>query len=65
MATVRRDAGLEAAAFVNRDGSRVLIVHRNKGDGPVTIAIDGGRYAVPLASGSVATLRWGGKSGRR
>jgi len=65
VAAVRRDTGVEAAAFVNRDGSRVLIVHRNKGDGPVTIAIDGERYAVPLASGSVATLRWGGKSGRR
>jgi glucosylceramidase len=65
VAAARRDTGLEAAAFVNRDGSRVLILHRNKGDGPVTIAIDGGRYAVPLASGSVATLRWGGKSGRR
>ena len=35
------------------------------GDGPVTIAIDGGRYAVPLASGSVATLRWGGRSARQ
>ena len=64
VATVRRDAGVEAAAFVNSDGSRVLIVHRNKGDGPVTVAIDGVRYAVPLASGSVATLRWGGTSRR-
>jgi hypothetical protein len=61
---VKRDAGLEAAAFVNRDGSRVIILHRNKGDGPVIIAIDGERYAVPLATGSVATLRWSGQ-GRR
>jgi glucosylceramidase len=65
VATVKRDPGLEAAAFVNGDGSRVVIVHRNKGDGgPVTIAIDGGRYSVPLAAGSVATLRWGAASRR-
>jgi glucosylceramidase len=65
VATVKRDPGIEAAAFLNRDGSRVAILHRNSGAGPVTIAIDGRRYAVPLASGSVATLRWGGRSARR
>jgi glucosylceramidase len=64
VATVKRDDGLEAASFVNRDGSRVVILHRNKGEGTVTIAIDGGRYAVPLAAGSVATLRWGGQGAR-
>jgi glucosylceramidase len=54
----KRADGVEAAAFLNRDGSRVAILHRNKGEGPVTVAIDGRRYAVPLAAGSVATLRW-------
>ena len=62
--TVRRDSGVEAAAFVNRDGSRVAILHRNAGGGPVTIAIDGERYAVPLARGAVATVRWDGQSRR-
>lgn len=54
----RRGGGIEAAAFLNRDGSRVAILHRTKGDGPVTLAIDGRRYTLPLAEGSVATLRW-------
>jgi glucosylceramidase len=54
----KRGDGVEAAAFLNRDGSRVAILHRTKGEGPVTVAIDGRRYAVPLAQGSVATLRW-------
>ena len=64
MATVKTDAGMEAAAFLNRDGTRVVLLHRNSGDGAVTIAIDGQRYSVPLGVGSVATLRWGGQSGR-
>jgi glucosylceramidase len=49
---------VEAAAFLNRDGSRVAIVHRKTGDGPVTIAVDGDRYSVALPAGAVATLRW-------
>ena len=53
-----RGAGVEAAAFLNRDGSRVAILHRTAGEGPVTIAIDGVRYAVAMPVGSVATLRW-------
>jgi glucosylceramidase len=53
-----RGNGIEAAAFLNPDGSRVAILHRTAGAGPVTIAIDGARYSVPLAAGSVATLRW-------
>jgi glucosylceramidase len=64
VAAVKRDSGMEAAAFLNRDGTRVVLLHRNSGEGPVTIAIDGRRYSVPLGVGSVATLRWGGKSGR-
>jgi len=64
IATAKHDSGIEAAAFVNRDGSRVAILHRNSGEGPVTVAIDGSRYVVPLAVGSVATLRWGDKGGR-
>lgn len=58
VATTKRDDGVEAAAFVNPDGSRVAILHRNAGAGPVTIAMDGRRYSLTLASGSVATLRW-------
>ena len=49
---------VEAAAFLNPDGSRVAILHRASGDGPVSIAIDGERYSVALPNGSVATLRW-------
>ena len=62
VAAVKRDASVEAAAFVNRDGSRVVILHRNMGDGPVSIAIDGQRYALSLTAGSVATVRWGGQN---
>lgn len=54
----KKDAKVEAAAFLNRDGSRVAILHRVSGDGPVTIALGGERYVVPLPPGSVATLRW-------
>jgi glucosylceramidase len=64
VAAAKRDSGIEAAAFVNRDGSRVAILHRNSGEGPVSVAIEGSRYVVPLAVGSVATLRWGDKGGR-
>jgi glucosylceramidase len=54
----RRGKDIEAAAFLNRDGSRVAIIHRALGSGPVTIALDGQRYALPLPVGAVATLRW-------
>jgi glucosylceramidase len=53
--------GTDAAAFLNRDGSRVAILYRAIGDGPVSIAIDGERYSVTLPAGSVATLRWSGR----
>lgn len=58
VATAKRGNELEAAAFVDPDGSRVAILHRKSGDGPVTISVDGLRYAVVLPHGSVATLRW-------
>jgi glucosylceramidase len=58
----KRGDSVEAAAFLNRDGSRVAILHRKSGEGPVTIAIDGVRYAVPMPDGSVATLRWSARS---
>jgi glucosylceramidase len=54
--------GIEAAAFLNPDGSRVAILHRTTGDGPIAIALDGRRFTVPLAIGSVATLRWSAAS---
>jgi len=60
----KRGYGVEAAAFVNPDGSRVAVVHRNSGEGPVTISIDGQRYSMPLANGSVATVRWSARSRR-
>jgi glucosylceramidase len=62
VATAKRGDDIEAAAFLNKDGSRVAILHRKSGDGPVTIAIDGERYAVALPNGSVATLRWSRRS---
>lgn len=58
IAAVRRDAEVEAAGFLNLDGSRVAIVHRKSGEGPLTIALDGRRYVLPLPSGAVASLRW-------
>jgi glucosylceramidase len=58
VSTSKRGDDVEAAAFLNRDGSRVAIVHRKAGNGQLTIAIDGERYAVPMPDGSVATLRW-------
>jgi glucosylceramidase len=56
--TTKRGEGVEGAAFLNRDGSRVAILHRILGTGPVTIAIDGRRFLAPLPAGAVATLRW-------
>lgn len=58
VATNNRETAVHAAAFLSPDGSRVAILHRKSGDGTVTIALDGERYAVPMPEGSVATLRW-------
>jgi glucosylceramidase len=55
---VRRGANVEAAAFVNPDGSRIAIIHRVSGKDPVTVALDGRRYAMQLPVGAVATMRW-------
>jgi glucosylceramidase len=60
--TIKRSDQVEAASFLNPDGSRVTILHRKSGEGPVTIALDGKRYALPLPDGAVATLRWSPKS---
>lgn len=62
VATTKRSDDVEAAAFINPDGSRVAILHRKAGAGPLTIALDGERYSIALASGSVATLRWSARS---
>jgi glucosylceramidase len=63
VATKKREDEVEAAAFINRDGSRVAILHRKAGDGAVLLALDGQRYAVSLPGGAVATLRWSAPSG--
>ena len=65
VATITRGEGIEAAAFLNPDGSRIAIVHRKSGEGTITIALDGERYAVTLANGAVATLRWRAPSRRK
>jgi len=49
---------VEVAAFLNPDGSRVAILHRKSGGGPVSIAVGGMRYEAKLPAGAVATLRW-------
>jgi glucosylceramidase len=54
----RHDGNVEAAAFLNPNGSRVAILHRKAGADAISIAIDGQRYSVGLPAGSVATLRW-------
>jgi glucosylceramidase len=56
---------VHGAAFLNSDGSRVAILYRKSGEGPVAIALDGERYLVSLPKGSVATLRWRSRSGGR
>lgn len=61
--TTKRGDQVEAAAFLNPDGSRVAILHRKSGNGPVSIALDGEHYSVVLPDGSVATLRWRARSG--
>lgn len=53
-----RGDDVHAAAFLDPDGSRVAILWRKSGEGPVSIAVDGVRYEVTLPNGSVATLRW-------
>lgn len=65
IAADRKGGGIEAAAFLNRDGSTVAILHRTSGEGPVTLAHDGRRYSFDMPVGSVATLRWNGRSTRR
>ena len=62
VATVKRGEDFEAAAFLNPDGSRVAIIHRKAGNGPVTLALDAERYALAIPNGSVATLRWSGRA---
>jgi len=50
--------GVEATAFLNPDRSRVAIVYRKSGNGPLSLALDGRRFAITMPAGSVATLRW-------
>ena len=56
---------IEAAAFLNVDGSRVLILHRKSGDAPVSVELDGTSYSLPIPAHSVATVRWGARRGRQ
>lgn len=58
VAAAKRGDGVEAAAFLNPDGSRVAILYRKAGAGDVTIALDGAHYSYSLPLGAVATLRW-------
>jgi len=60
--TTTGGADVEAASFLNADGSRVAILYRKAGEGPVSVSLDGERYSLTLPSGSVATLRWGARS---
>jgi glucosylceramidase len=63
--TTTRGADVEAASFVNADGSRVAILYRKAGEGPINLAVDGERYSLTMPTGSVATLRWGARSGAK
>jgi glucosylceramidase len=63
VATAVRGGEVDAAAFLNPDGSRVAILYRKSGEGPLTLALDKERYTVSLPTGSVATLRWRKRSG--
>lgn len=56
---------LEAAAFLNPDGSRVAILYRKAGDGTAGIALDGEHYSLAMPKGSVATLLWRPRKGAR
>jgi glucosylceramidase len=61
VAAVKRGGDIEAAAFINPDGSKAVILHRKSGEGPAIIAVDSRRFSVPLPAGSVATLRLSGR----
>ena len=61
----KRSEEIEAAAFLNRDGSRVAILHRKSGDGLLRIALDGRSYSLAIPAHSVATVRWGARRGAR
>jgi glucosylceramidase len=62
VAATKHGDELEAAAFLNSDGSRVAILHRKSGNVPMMIAIDGLRYRIAMPDGSVGTLRWSRRS---
>ena len=61
----KRGEVIEAAAFLNVDGSRVLILHRKSGDTPISVELDGTSYSLPIPAHSVATVRWGARRGRQ
>jgi len=63
--TTTRGTDVEAASFVNADGSRVAILYRKAGEGSVNLALNGERYSLTMPTGSVATLRWGARSGAK
>ena len=63
--TTTRSTDVEAASFVNADGRRVAILYRKAGEGAVNIVLDGARYSLTMPTGSVATLRWGARSGAK
>jgi glucosylceramidase len=56
---------VDAAAFLNPDGSRIAILYRKSGTGGVSIALDGERYSIAMPAGSVATVRWRARRIRR
>jgi glucosylceramidase len=56
---------VDAAAFLNPDGSRIAILYRKSGTGGVTIALGGERYSIAMPAGSVATVRWRARRIRR
>jgi glucosylceramidase len=63
--TTARGADIEGASFENADGSRVAVLYRKGGEGPVTVALDGEHYSLTMPVGSIATLRWGARSSAR
>jgi len=65
VASTKHGDDVEAAAFLNPDGSRVAILHRKSGNGPLLIAVDGVRYRIAMPDGSVSTVRWGPRSSRQ
>lgn len=62
VSAVTHSSQVDAAAFLNPNGSRVAILYRKSASGAVTIAIDGERYSIEMPAGSVATVRWQPKS---